>query len=224
MGRHPKEKSKLSRRAFLGGMRWAPLAFLPAPFHTRNSLETAGLAPRMEFPFADYRLTPHYPRKSPLEDVLRYVAPGTDQYITEKYAMEISQLLTEWAMELRREPSGLTTLASALDPSMRGASLSPSAEKKLRAEYGVEVLKRNFPAEMVLSREQFLEAMRKYLAEFKTIETAEFQITRIREVRSAPLTVEIEIRYDLVGTRGETEREERIGHWKTEWARPAAGA
>ena len=59
----------------------------------------------MEFPFADYRLTPHYPKKSPLEDVLRYVAPGSDQYITEKYAMEISQLLAEWAKELRGNAS-----------------------------------------------------------------------------------------------------------------------
>ncbi len=224
MGRHPKEKSKLSRRAFLGGMRWAPLAFLPAPFHTRNFLGTAGLAPRMEFPFADYRLTPHYPRKSPLEDVLRYVAPGTDQYITEKYAMEISQLLAEWAKELRQEPSRLTALASVLGSQVRGVSLAAPAEKKLRSEYGVEVLKRGFRAELKLSREQFLEAMRKYLAEFKAIETAEFQITKIHEAGSAPLTVEIEIRYDLVGTRSDTVREERIGHWKTEWARLADGA
>jgi tetratricopeptide (TPR) repeat protein len=224
MGRHPKEKSKLSRRAFLGGMRWAPLAFLPAPFHTRNLLAPAGLAPRMEFPFADYRLTAHYPRKSPLEDVLRYVAPGTDQYITEKYAMEISGLLAEWAKELRREPSRLTALASALDPSMHGASLSAQAEKKLRSEFGVEVLKRSFPPELKLNREQFLEAMRKYLAEFKTIETAEFQITKIREAGSAPLTVEIEIRYDVVGTLSNNEREECIGHWKTEWTQQATGA
>jgi Flp pilus assembly protein TadD/peroxiredoxin len=222
MGRHPKEKSKLSRRAFLGGMRWAPLAFLPAPFHTRNFLETAGLAPRMEFPFADYRLTPQYPRKSPLEDVLRYVAPGTDQYITEKYAMEISQLLAQWAKELQREPSITAALASFLDSGMRGASLTPSAGKKLRSEYGVEVLKRDFPPELKLNREQFLEAMRKYLSEFKTIETAEFQITKIREAGSTPLTVEIEIRYDLVGRLSGSEREERIGHWKMEWARPTA--
>ncbi len=118
MGRHPKEKSKFSRRAFLGRMRWAPLAFLPAPLYPSTFLSPGNSlfrAPGMEFPFADYRLTPHYPKKSPLEDVLRYVAPGSDQYITEKYAMEISQLLAEWAEELRAEASRLTALANVLD-------------------------------------------------------------------------------------------------------------
>ena len=227
MGRHPKEISKFSRRAFLGRMRWAPLAFLPAPLYPSTFIgpgNPALRAPGMEFPFADYRLTPHYPRKSPLEDVLRYVAPGTDQYITEKYAMEISQLLAEWAKELRAEASQLTALAGVLHSAMRGASLAAPAEKKLRSEYGVEVLKRTFPAELNLGREQFLDAMRKYLADYNTVETAEFQITKIHETGSAPLTVEIEVRYDLVGTRGGAEREERIGHWKTEWTRQTAGA
>ena len=70
----------------------APLLLHPAPF-----LGSAFIfGPRKvfpnqkpDFPFSDLRLTPHYPEKSPLADVLRLVAPGSDEFVTEKYAFEI---------------------------------------------------------------------------------------------------------------------------------------
>ena len=56
---------------------------------------------RSSFPFSDLRLTPHYPANSPLDDVLLKVVPGADEYVTEKYAFEIMQLLGEWSRVLR---------------------------------------------------------------------------------------------------------------------------
>jgi len=84
MARDHRKKRQVSRRAFLGGLRWAPLLFLPAPLH---SAAFRSWAPRLSgeqgvaLPFADFRLTPHYPARSPLEDVLRYVEPGSDARI-----------------------------------------------------------------------------------------------------------------------------------------------
>ena len=49
----------------------------------------------------DVRLTPHYPAKSPLADILRLVAPGSDEYVTEKYAFEIESLLKQWGQTLK---------------------------------------------------------------------------------------------------------------------------
>ncbi len=63
------------------------------------------------FAFTDVRLTPHYPAKSPLADILRLVAPGSDEYVTEKYAFEIESLLKQWSQTLRTSARDLSTLA-----------------------------------------------------------------------------------------------------------------
>jgi len=227
MGRHPNKKSKLSRRTFLEGFRWAPLGLLPAPVFSGllSGLRCPSIArASTTFPLTDYRITPHYPTKSPLDDVLRYVAPGTDAYQTEKYASEISQLLAKWAKELRGASEELHAVENFLGAEMRGASLVPSGEKKLPSGYGIDVFRRHYSTETILGREGFLDEARKYLADFEKIETAEFQITGIRETGDSPLRVAVEIRYDLVGTRRDAVREERIGQWQTEWVRGDSGA
>ena len=86
----------LSRRAFLKRMGIAPVVLHPASFY--------GL--RFGFPFAtlehpplalaDFRLKPSYPARSPLEDVLRRVPAGSDEFVTEKYASEIEMILRNW--------------------------------------------------------------------------------------------------------------------------------
>ena len=82
------ESPLLSRRTFLKSMGWAPALFLAAPFHGLGTPRAAIVGPSW-FPLADSRLTPHYPNQAPLEDVLRLVTPGLDEYATEKYASEI---------------------------------------------------------------------------------------------------------------------------------------
>src|SRR4051794_36080371 len=87
MARNKDETHAFSRRRFLRGMRWVPVLFLPAPMHAvefcaASAKPGAAIPP---FSFADVRLTPHYPAKSPLDEVLRLVVPGTDEYVTEKY-------------------------------------------------------------------------------------------------------------------------------------------
>src|SRR4029079_10183909 len=80
-----------SRRTFLRGIRWAPVLFLPAPFQSAPFRLPLFETPRGRsslLPFADFRLTPHYPAKSALDDVLLKVVPGGDEYLTEKYAFE----------------------------------------------------------------------------------------------------------------------------------------
>ena len=75
-------------------------------------------SPDSTLPFSDVRLTPHYPSRSPLADVLRFVAPGSDEYITEKYAFEIESLLKQWSQALRASIRDLTPLENFLSPSI----------------------------------------------------------------------------------------------------------
>src|SRR5260221_10641776 len=107
-------------------MRWAPVLFLPAPMlgSPLRSLFPA-ISTDQSSPFSDLRLTPHYPTKSPLDDVLRLVLPGSDEYVTEKYAFEIAPLLLEWSRELRATPPALAVVGQFLDASIEATSLLP---------------------------------------------------------------------------------------------------
>src|SRR5690242_17840787 len=70
----PLSPRTISRRTFLRGMRWASMVFLPAPFlgpPFPSLLNRPLTKQEPPFDFADLRLNPRYPAKSPLDDVLR---------------------------------------------------------------------------------------------------------------------------------------------------------
>jgi tetratricopeptide (TPR) repeat protein len=171
------------------------------------------------FPFTDLRLKPHYPAKSPLTDVLQLVAPGSDEYITEKYAVEIEAQLKQWSLALRSSPHDVAALARYVDPSIQASSLLPTKEIPLRSGYGIEAARKLFPANTVAGRERFLKEMQGWLRQLAKVETAEFEIYGIEEIATSPLTVRVDIRYDIVAGRSDERREERIGSWRTEWFR-----
>jgi len=164
-------------------------------------------------------LAPHYPTKSPLDDVLRLVDPAADEYVTEKYAFEITRLLDDWAQGLRSSPPALALLAKFLDPSLEASSLAPTQDITLRAGNGIEVFRRRFPSKVVSGRERFLAQIKTYMAPMSRVDTAEFLIVGIEDITGSSPTVLIDIRYDLVGIRTDMGREERVGHWRTRWSR-----
>src|SRR5271163_485068 len=98
------------------------------------------------FPFAlsDALLTPHYPAKSPLEGVLRLVAPGSDEYVTERYAFEIGTLLQRWSEALRASVSDLSAVAESLDEGIQATSMVAEKELTLRSGNGIDCLRRRF--------------------------------------------------------------------------------
>src|SRR5258708_33827416 len=208
-------------------MRWASALFLPAPLYGAafpSLMRPAGEGAVPFFPFADFRVAPHYPAKSPMDEVLRQVVPGLDEFVTEKYAFEIAKLLSEWSKALLGASPALTTLAKFLDTALEATSLVRAEERTLRAGYGIEASRRRFATDAVSGRERFLQQMKTYLAGFSQMETAEFEIVRIEEMASSPVTVRVDIRYDFVGALATGGREERVGHWLTRWMRNESGA
>src|SRR5881398_3539611 len=121
-------KNKFPRRTFLKGMQFVPALFLPAPirmlgwppsFSPRGSIS-------QEFLFADLRVTPHYPASNPLDEVLRQVVPGGDEYLTEKYAFEILAVLDEWSKALKSSISALGNIAGKfVDSNLKATPLKP---------------------------------------------------------------------------------------------------
>jgi Flp pilus assembly protein TadD/peroxiredoxin len=208
-------------------MQWSPLLFLPAPmqaFQFSSMFSMAGEAAVPDFPFADFRFTPHYPSKSPLDEVLGRVVSGTDEYVTEKYALEILELLNGWSRGLKAEPPALAVVAKFLDASIEAGLLVPFQEKTVRSGNGLEVLRRKFPGKVMAGRERFLQEIKGYLAAMSLVETAEFEIVGIKEIPGSSKNLSVDIRYDFVGTRTDSGCEERIGLWRTEWKQDESGA
>jgi hypothetical protein len=152
MGCAQGENHAISRRTLLKAMGLAPVLFTVAPLHGwfRSELASGDQGSRLQL--ADFRLTPHYPAKSPLEDVLCLVAPGRDEYVTEKYAAEIMPLLGAWAEGLKARPPALDHLARFLETAVEAAALSPVQELSVR-KGGVEVFRRIFPIQSIAGRE-----------------------------------------------------------------------
>jgi tetratricopeptide (TPR) repeat protein len=225
MGSHKDEKRALTRRIFLKRMRWAPAVFLPAPLQAaafRPFREDTRSDRKSSFDLSDFHVTPHYPAKSPLDAVLRKVVPGSDEYLTEKYAFELMRLLEEWSMALKEGPAARSILAKFLDADVEASSLGPVQQRTLRSGEGIEVIRRTFGAKGESGRERFLEEMKNYLNTFARVETAEFEITGIEEIAASPAKLKVEIRYDFSGASQESGREQRVGHWHTQWLRDEA--
>jgi tetratricopeptide (TPR) repeat protein len=222
MARRKEEKLILSRRTFLKAMRYAPALFLPAPFFSLPLLSRPAIGPLYPASASllpDLRLTPHYPATSPLDDLVRQVIPGSDGYLTEKYAFEIMQIMGEWSAHLQAARPAPDFLAKLLDASLKATSLLPSQEVALRSEAPIHVVRRRFPADVSSGRERFLQDIEGYFANIGRIEMAEFLVVGIEPLPNAAATFGVDIRYDLVADQGESRREEHIGYWRTQWSR-----
>jgi hypothetical protein len=221
MSHYKNDNQFLSRRRLLKSLGLAPMLFCPVPFHASSFLFEPRETPSSGtsgFSLTDIRLTPHYPTKSPLEDVLRLVAPGSDEYVTEKYAFEIGSQLNQWGRALQASAHDVSALSRSLDPAVEASPLVPVKETTLRSGDGIHIVRRQFAADIVAGRERFLEGVRNWLGQVSRVETAEFEIIGIEEVASAPLKVRLDIRYDIVASRNGQRREERVGSWHTEWS------
>ena len=219
--RNLNQRPRFSRRAFLKTMGWAPMALRPAPFFGSLPLFGSPGQTRIDeppFPFADVRLSPHYPAQSPLADVLRLVAPGSDEYTTEKYAFEIESLLNQWGRALLSSPHDHRALFESLDSAIEATSFSVAKETKLRASFGIETRKRIFNENLIVGRDRFLQNLDAWLGPLLSLANAEFEIYGVEQTRESPISVRVDIRYDIVAKRSGQITEERVGSWRMRWS------
>jgi len=203
------EIRSISRRAILKNIALAPLMLRAASLRGLEfSTETPGTHSNSSssLPFSDIRLKPHYPSQSPLSDVLRLVPPGSDEYITEKYAAEIEAILRQWSQDLKASSNNHTALAKALDQSIEGSDFVSSKESNTRSAYGIDIVKRKFGNDTIRGRDRLVQGLKTWLGDLTQIETAEFEIFGIEQVENTPLRVRVDIRYDIVGDRRHEQR------------------
>ncbi len=217
-------KRGISRRAILKSMAMAPMMFRAAPFWGASLAKStlgAGLRFEAGLPMSDFRLAPRYPSQSPLADVIALFPPGLDEYVTEKHAAEIDAVFKSWSDGLKTAGPDFSALKRHLDPEIEAVALNSPEEATLRSAFGIDVVRRRFSAGRTSGRDPFIASLNAWLTGVARVETAEFEIFGIVVTAESPLSVQIDVRYDLVSTRHDQRREERIGKWQIQWYRDA---
>ena len=214
----------ISRRTILKSLGSAPLVFRSAPiypFYLHDSRESPHLN---EFAMDEVRLSPHYPTDSPLSDIFRMVPPGSDEYPLERFAIEIEGLFETWGKTLRKRADRFTVLPSFLDDQIEASNPASPNQSVLRSGFGIDSVRRTFADPIKLTREGFLQSLEKWLGSVASVETTEFEIFNIEQIATVPLTLRIDVRYDIVSVLHDQKREERVGTWKMEWFRDGSSA
>ncbi|HUI43332.1 MAG TPA: FG-GAP-like repeat-containing protein [Terriglobia bacterium] len=167
----------------------------------------------------ELRLIPHYPKPSPLEEVLRYLRPGGDEFLGEKFAEQVEDVLAGWTEALTR--SDVQALGQSFSRGFQGMSWRSFQEHVVRPGPAIEVSKRRFAGEPSIGPGDFLNEFRDYLGSGKRVLAAEFKVPAL-DVRSRqPLSLESSVRYDLVLEGPGSGREEHIGFWQLGWQQTA---
>ena len=202
-------------------MRWTPALLVPAPFqmHPLNrcfpGLQSTGV---FSTDFSEHRLAAHYPARSPLDDVLKLVTPGSDAYLSEKYASELAVILASFSRQLLDSPPALETLARILAPAVSFTSIDSAQVVTVRNSGGIRVQKRRFAAGVRSGRENFLAEAKRYWEGFRKLDVAEFEIVGFNGSSRTARNLESDVRYRFVGTTARNGREERAGIWKLSWS------
>jgi tetratricopeptide (TPR) repeat protein len=221
----------LRRRNFL--LRFCQSAgamLLPSGFWERTSLGFKDFTPSTgQAAGAALHVQPHYRSARPLDDTLLKVQAGLDDFITEKYADQVGEMLEKWRADLLESPSQAQAIADALAPDFGGASPHPTTSHVTRRSTILEVRQNKFSPAATLNREAFLQEWQAAFGVFSRVVTAEFQITGIdlADSDASPSQpsgrIRTCVRYEIVGTGAGFHREQRVGNWDLEWEFSSAG-
>ena len=219
----PLEFGDLSRRDFLvrlgGG---AAASFIASPLWKVPCFADATGTPDLAQDAA-FVLRPHYRSERPLDAMLLKVPPGSDRFISEKYAEDIDAILGEWSAALLRPPRSTQVLRSSLSPDFRAASLTPAESTVIRSSSDLHVRRNRFSSDIKIDPERFVLQWESWLEVFSSIDVAEFQVTSIEipadtsAASTSPCNLITKVRYEVAGSGAGFHRLQRIGNWRIQW-------
>ncbi|RXH54219.1 FG-GAP-like repeat-containing protein [Granulicella sibirica] len=208
---------RLNRRSLIKQLGLAPLLLRPAAFSA-----LAGRAPHMDSyqggpqPFSDVRYLPQYPVRSPLEDVLRLVRPGSDAYPTEEYAAQIEAILAVWGRSM--QAGDLQAIVKDFAPRLEASPLTFVNQTKLRDKHGVACFKRSFGPVQTMGAHVLATSLREWIGVGTHLQQVEFQLTSLEEHVGDPRMLLTSIRYNLTIEKEDRSREQRVGSWRVIWS------
>jgi tetratricopeptide (TPR) repeat protein/peroxiredoxin len=174
-------------------------------------------------------LHPQYRSQREIEDVLRKVRPGFDEFVTEKYAQQLAAAFRDWSSQLLESSINNTALANVMRENFSGASPEAAQVQVVRADSQLQVSRLLFAEKSALSKRDFLEKWHDSMSAFSKLLTAEFQITSIQTGSPSlsssgdPGSLVTRVRYEFVGEGAGFFREQRVGNWSLDWERLSSG-
>ena len=219
MASPPHSVSALTRRRLLQQLAASPLLLHPFAAH-------AGLWPEPSvldesLPFSPTRYVPAYPVRSPLEDVLKLVTPGLDEFASEQTAAELERSLKIWASALQEGKLALLEQQCALE--LVWNSLMPAHQVQKRSAHGVACFVYDFAGGFMHGSAAFAGALAAWVGAPQHLEHLDFEITSLSERPGTPVTVDTEVRFSLVAQMNSTQREQRCGTWQMQWHQDRSG-
>ncbi|PYQ95745.1 MAG: hypothetical protein DMF97_16490, partial [Acidobacteria bacterium] len=174
---------------------------------------------------AVYRFHPNNRVPPSLESLFKQLAAGNDAFPEEKDAEELATRLTELSARLRAHPDRAADVADwLLAPGFRGSRLLPLSEVATGNSPKLEIFRAlAIGKDLSLDPAAFGKELSALLADFESVQTAEFLITRIDEERTNDPRVRTTVRFDLSGAAKGGWRAERLGHWQMRWQHTADG-
>ena len=141
----------VSRRSLLKTLGFAPFILRSAPLFERSFLfgQPIVQVSHTRFRSPTSASIPTTLSESPLADVLGLVTPGSDEYTTERYAVEIEARLKAWGDSLRKSVADHSVLTNLLSPAIEGSAFAVAKEEVVRTGYGLEVTRRLFRSDVV---------------------------------------------------------------------------
>jgi hypothetical protein len=181
---------------------------------------TAGRGP--ENPPAKFR--PKLAVPEVLAPFLKYVEPGSDEFVEEREAAEIAARLGELGERLKAEPGrGANVAGWLLAPGFRGGRLTAEPEAESGRGGSLEVRRaKALSQELLLDSRAFATELGRLLEGLREASVAEFLITGIAAERDKGLASS-EVRYDVVGPGRDAWRVQHVGVWRMKWRRLLRG-
>jgi tetratricopeptide (TPR) repeat protein len=178
-----------------------------------------------------FHLHSHYRAERPLDGVLLKVTPGLDDFVSEKYAAGIEDVLKRWSEGLKHSPFETRNIESTFAVDFSGTPPRPIESRVRRSALTLQVHENTFDSKLLVGAAVFLRDLRSLFSGALTILTAEFQITSIRVTdgssTAVPAASEISldtiVRYELVSTGTSCYREQRVGYWGLKWSLSSSG-
>jgi tetratricopeptide (TPR) repeat protein len=152
-----------------------------------------------------------------LEQFIDKLDPANDDFVCEQYAVGMQKVLDSWAASLQSSGHSSDALHDHIAESIRFSAFTPSETVPLRKSGPLRSERRSFAGPEISGRKRLIAKWAAYIASFVSIETVELQIFGIRTAGESPLSVDTDIRFNLVGTAHGGSREQRVGVWHLNW-------
>jgi tetratricopeptide (TPR) repeat protein len=180
-------------------------------------------SPRQSNSPDEFQVHPLYRVPRGIEEILRKVPAGFDEFVTEKYQDDIAAVFREWSSQLLQSPQNTAALENIFSADFSSESPKASVWKPVYEGHPLQVCKGEFAGEAMLRRDEFLREWRSSVNAFSKIITAEFQVTSIHSMPAAVAVpgqsqlLETVVRFELVGVGRDFDREQRVGNWHMSW-------